>query len=414
VVRCNLISGAILLAGLVMTQSCLAQEALAPAQDKKPAGPPTNPGGSRIGSGTGGMQNMMQRMREMSEKPGGAMGMMGQMRGGRMGEPGKQGQAAEPTLEEMLNKALKDNPDIRVAEAKVREGEAELNRTRLQVTQKVLAFHHTRESQKAIVKVAEEDLQRIQKLEASKAVSQDEVRQAQQRLSAAKAKLAEVEGEMHYLIGQQHGALVSSVTFSPDGKTVLSGAADGTVKLWDARTGQQISMPYLEEKIETFQVRPLIPPDQILGPFNVTLPERHITIGKITHSAPEAGTIADKVRKALDTTVTVDYQDKTVEEVLKDLEKKFPDLSFHAPSVSGFAVTVKGSFPLKALLQLIQDTCYELGTDPPTGYSFAVRDYGLLLAPDNRIPPGAIRLQDLQKEKTPAKEDKKQDGQKKQ
>ena len=76
----------------------------------------------------------------------------------------KPGKAAEPTLEEMLNKALKDNPDIRVAEAKVREAEAELNRTRLQVTQKVLTFHHSRESQKALIKVAEEDLQRIQKL----------------------------------------------------------------------------------------------------------------------------------------------------------------------------------------------------------------------------------------------------------
>src|SRR5213594_1163492 len=90
------------------------------------------------------------------------------------------------TLEEMLAKALKDNPDIRVAEAKVREADAELNRTRLQVTQKVLAFHHSRESQKAIIKVAEEDLQRIQKLEANKAVSQEEVKQAQQRLSASK------------------------------------------------------------------------------------------------------------------------------------------------------------------------------------------------------------------------------------
>src|SRR5206468_5992476 len=110
---------------------------------------------------------------------------MGQPRGGKfggmMGQPAKPAQATEPTLEEMLNKALKDNPDIRVAEAKVREADAELNRTRLQVTQKVLAFHYSRESQKAVIKVSEEDLQRIAKLNVSKAIGQEELRLAQQR-----------------------------------------------------------------------------------------------------------------------------------------------------------------------------------------------------------------------------------------
>src|SRR5207245_2516152 len=103
---------------------------------------------------------------------------------------------AEPTLEEMLNKALKDNPDIRVAESKVREAEAELNRTRLQVTQKVLAFHHTHEAQKATVNVAEEELAGIRKFLQSKTVSQAEVQQAENRLAQAKAKLAEIDAEM--------------------------------------------------------------------------------------------------------------------------------------------------------------------------------------------------------------------------
>src|SRR6516164_866853 len=60
-----------------------------------------------------------------------------------------------PTLEEMLTRALKDNPDVRVAEAKVREAEAELNRTRLQVTQKVIAVHKALEAQKGLVDLAE-------------------------------------------------------------------------------------------------------------------------------------------------------------------------------------------------------------------------------------------------------------------
>src|SRR5215469_3745646 len=52
-------------------------------------------------------------------------------------------------LEEMLAEALKNNPDIRVAAAKLAEADAELNRTRLQVTQKVASLHHAILSQKA-------------------------------------------------------------------------------------------------------------------------------------------------------------------------------------------------------------------------------------------------------------------------
>src|SRR5947208_69846 len=40
-------------------------------------------------------------------------------------------------LEQMLTEALLNNPDIRVAEAKLREAEAELNRVRLQTLQKL-------------------------------------------------------------------------------------------------------------------------------------------------------------------------------------------------------------------------------------------------------------------------------------
>src|SRR5947209_6935278 len=56
-----------------------------------------------------------------------------------------------PSLEDMLIQALKSNPDAIIAEAKVREAEAELNRVRLQITRKLIEKYKTVEFQRRVV-----------------------------------------------------------------------------------------------------------------------------------------------------------------------------------------------------------------------------------------------------------------------
>jgi hypothetical protein len=390
---------------LVVADTGLGQQSPAPTQDKKPAAASqeNSPKDKSPGS-IGGMKEMMQRM---GQGGGGMEGMMQRMQ--KMGGEKPAAKQAEPTLEEMLNKALKDNPDIRVAEAKVREADAELNRTRLQVTQKVLVFHHSRESQKAIIRVAEEDLQRIQKLEANKAVSQEEVKQAQQRLSASKAKLAEIEAEMPYLLGQQQRLAVGSATISPEGKWLISNT-DGTVKLWESAiidpakpTDINWRSPILENSNTNFIDS---------GTFQL--------IGQVNQTTKETGSIADKVRKALETQVTVDYKQKPVHDILEDLKKKVPGLSIHDLSgVSQIVINlhIDGQVPLRTALEMLEDTGSVLLHQSESGrVSFVLRDYGILFAPVSSLPSDAVHISNLgrglrltkpENDKAPAKDDKK-------
>jgi WD40 repeat protein len=41
-----------------------------------------------------------------------------------------------------------------------------------------------------------------------------------------------------------HTESINSVAFSPNGKYILSGSDDNTIRLWDAETGQLVSRPF--------------------------------------------------------------------------------------------------------------------------------------------------------------------------
>ena len=59
------------------------------------------------------------------------------------------------------------------------------------------------------------------------------------RASVALALVASLVGCQQTLTLKGHSEAVNGVAFSPDGKQIVSGSDDNTVRVWDATTGQQ-------------------------------------------------------------------------------------------------------------------------------------------------------------------------------
>jgi BMFP domain-containing protein YqiC len=263
--------------------------------------------------------------------------------------------AAKSKLEEMLAKALKDNPDIRVATAKLGEAEAELNRVRLRVMQKVVTLYHTIEMARADVATAERALARMKQLSNNKVVSREEVDAAEAALAAAKAKLAAVEAEVPYVIGKQ---------------PQMADAEAATLRGLMFLRAMQAAGAGTEGHI-------VFPPEKA---------------GTGAAPRPVQGPVADRLRQALDQPVSLRVTEGGVADVLDLLRKKEPGLN--VKFVPGPGAPQKLTFelkdlPLGAALEYLEDSLPHHG--------IVVREYGLLLTPTDRVPPGAVSLHDFWK-----------------
>src|SRR5262245_59435067 len=198
------------------------------------------------------------------------IGLLAAQEGGGGEKKPKDAPAKEATLEELLAKAVKDNPDIRVAESKVREAEAELSRARLAVMQKVVKLHHEINAHRALVAQARKELERFLKLAAARAISQEEVAQAQNALQVAQANLAKAEAELPFLLGKQP-------TFGVTDHVIVMDSATN-IRLWDIHSGKVVAPPI-------------------------------------------ASTMAEKIREALDTPVKLKSENTNLDDVLADLRQ---------------------------------------------------------------------------------------------
>lgn len=279
------------------------------------------------------------------------------------------------SLEELLAEALKNNPDVRVAESKLREAEAQLQRARMQVMQKAVALRGGLDAQEgavkeaeALFKAAEAKLKRFTELRKNNAIDQATVDEAaaglevaRQKLLTAKTRFAELEGEMNFLQGKHR------VRF--------------TLKMQD---------PALKVNSETV--------DKGL----VWLFEQPVERTWVVQLKP--GSTADKIRTALDKRVSVDFKNKPLADILKEFQSAH-GVNFVVASkkVGETSVTAQANdMPLGAVLEMIEDTA---------GVRLAVREYGVLATSAEQLPTGAVPLYTFWKTaKTQAGADKRKEG----
>jgi hypothetical protein len=284
----------------------------------------------------------------------------------RIKEPVK---PAPGSLEDTLEKALRNSADIKAAEAKVRDAEAELNRVRQQVLTKATAMHVDLNLAKRMLAVAEQTLV-TQKGMADRGLAPvDGMLAAQAMVEKHRGEVEKLETELKSLRGEFALKGVTSAAISPAGDALYVSSADGTIRLWDTGSGSG----WIRD----------IPLNQ-----NAWLPVPQTGSKAAT---PVQTSMLDRVKKVLDQEVEMNSRESPLNDalhaVLQTSGSNIP-VRDTLPTTQGFGtVTLKGKLPVGAWVQAIEDS------DPSV--RIVVRDYGLLMTTRDRVPEGALRVQDL-------------------
>jgi hypothetical protein len=291
---------------------------------------------------------------------------------------------AKSKLEQMLELALKNNPDLRVAEAKAREADAEVSRTRLAVSQKVVTLYNSIEATRANVQATEKQVARLRDAVArGVGVDHATLDEAEAKLRQAKADLAKLEAEVPYLLGQPNAKVRGD---GKDWELWLGKVEPGG----DDRAAVESAWRYLMRAQSH---------DDASTALAVWAMQKALV-------PPVSAPMSEKLREKLNTTVNFKQDGpSTPKDALEMLADRYNlPIVFKAPDArfteGDLPVSLK-DVPLAAVLQWMEDSLPK--------HCFVVRDYGLVFMQRDKVPPGALLLRDFWKaeEKTKPKEEKK-------
>lgn len=304
-------------------------------------------------------------------------------------EPAK---PAPGSLEDTLEKALRNSADIKAAESKVRDAEAELNRVRQQVLTRATTVHTDLNLAKRMLAVAEQALviannrgARVGKDGGTEAIDArtDAILAAEAMVAKHRGEVEKLETELKSLRGE---FAIKSVGVQwvddlyPDVIYFNGKNATGTVRLYDP----------LDTTIFFGGLKSEAWINPAAGPAK---------------AAAVQAPMAERIRKWLDQEFKGAYIGAPIAEALESLRTQSSSevpvrMALHGQRKDDAKIEMEGTMPIGAWLQVIEDTDPEI--------RILVRDYGLLVTTKDRIPEGAARAVDFWKAKeTRPKEDKK-------
>jgi hypothetical protein len=267
------------------------------------------------------------------------------------------------SLEEMLDSALRNNPDIRAAEAKVRAAEAESNSVRNQVIAKVVHLRTDIELAKKMLAHAE----KMEQMERRVNSSQTSLLAATANVDTQKAELARLEADLKAMLGSY--------------ARIKSGADLSNVTSGQGLTGSVV----LNERNFTITSVDFDPQTMKMLSGSLSLP---------AVQAP----MAERIKNALEKPIQLgEMGDVSVTKVVDLLTKSVGGgITFRVlpgkvdASRLWFAAA---EMSLGAWLQMIEDSI--------PGLHFVVRDYGILAT--MTVPEGAMTVQQFWKQQAKPK-----------
>jgi hypothetical protein len=253
--------------------------------------------------------------------------------------------AEQKALDELIALALKNNPDLRVAEAKMREAEAELNRTRFQVTHNVVALRTKIDAARATKQEALNRLQRMQTLFDKHGAGQEELDGAKVTYERYRAEVAAFEAELPYLLG----------------KSALEPEKDAP-----GAVSERARSEALAKALE----------------YLAASSQRKIP----------SGTGAENTRIALEKKINVNLKNMSPKQIVADLAMHVKEIALvdniNAKDLPGVTLELEGA-TVCGVMQALEDLA--------PGLRFTVRDYGILVTYKAELPVEALSVHDFLK-----------------
>jgi hypothetical protein len=279
--------------------------------------------------------------------------------------PAEKADAGKRSLEDLLASALKHSPDVQVAQAKVKEAEAELRKVRLTLLQKVVEGNALVEAQRASVAHTESAYRRVVALVKTGNVPHEEVEKAEAQLAGAKATLAQAEATLNSLTGTLPKGVSLMAGVGPDASAVaITGAQD-------------VSAP-----------GPILGGGAGVGMGTVAFGGGLGALGGGPPDGPAPrmphGPMAEKLRTALDTNIKLSpVRDKPLGELLAGFRSNAAGVPFLVnlgeKANQPVTLSLEGDVALGAAFQALQDVV--------PGLLCYVREYGVLATVEEAPQP---------------------------